>query len=60
MAGPTPFKVEWSEQAVEAVLAKVRAYEFPPAPPGGGWNYGCDPDYLQSVCAQRLSADTQG
>jgi pimeloyl-ACP methyl ester carboxylesterase len=51
MAGPTPFKVDWSDSAVEAVLAKVRAYEFPPAPPSGGWNYGCDAEYLKSICA---------
>jgi len=48
---PTPFKVEWSPQAVDKVLAQVRAYEAPPAPAGGGWTYGCDADTLKALCA---------
>lgn len=48
---PTPFKVDWSAQAIDKVQAQVRAYEFPPAPTGGGWTYGCDADVLKALCA---------
>ena len=47
----TPFKVEWSQQAVDKVLAQVRAYEFPIAPEGGGWNHGCDAETLKRLTA---------
>ena len=51
---PTPFKVAWSREAIDKVLAQVRAYEFPPAPEtgqaGGGWAYGCDADFLREIC----------
>jgi pimeloyl-ACP methyl ester carboxylesterase len=48
---PTPFKVEWSQPAVDKVLAQVRAYEFPVAPEGGGWNHGCDAETLKRLTA---------
>jgi pimeloyl-ACP methyl ester carboxylesterase len=48
---PTPFKVEWSQQAIDKVLAQVRAYEFPVAPEGGGWNHGCDAETLKRLTA---------
>ena len=47
----TPFRVEWSQQAVDKVLGQVRAYEFPPAPSEGGWGCGCDGDFLKAICA---------
>ncbi|MDR3506581.1 MAG: epoxide hydrolase [Caulobacteraceae bacterium] len=46
-----PFTVEWSKDRVDAVLAQVRAYPFPPAPAlGDGWSYGCDAAFLKSFC----------
>jgi microsomal epoxide hydrolase len=48
---PTPFEVQWDEPVVAHVLARVAAYPFPKAPEGGGWNYGCDADYLKALCA---------
>ena len=50
MAVPTPFEVNWTEAEVGAVLERVRAYRFPPAPTGGGWTYGCDADFLKRLC----------
>lgn len=47
----TPFKVEWRQEAIDKVLAQVRAYEFPIAPEGGGWNHGCDADTLKRLTA---------
>jgi microsomal epoxide hydrolase len=52
----TPFRVNWEPAKVAAVLDKVRAYEFPPAPVGGGWTYGCDADFLKKVCDHWVSA----
>jgi pimeloyl-ACP methyl ester carboxylesterase len=51
MAQIKPFEVRWSEAQVEAVLAPVRAYPWPPAPEvPDGWAYGCDAGYLQALC----------
>jgi len=47
-----PFEVAWTEDEVEAVLGKVRAYAWPPIPAvPDGWAYGCDAGYLKALCA---------
>lgn len=52
MAGIKPFEVDWSAEDVEAMLARVRAYPWPPTPAApDGWAYGCDGDYLRELCA---------
>ena len=35
MSGPTPFQVRWSEAEIEAILAQVRNYTWPPDCTGG-------------------------
>lgn len=46
-----PFEVNWSEAAVETVLAAVRAYPWPPMPAvPDGWAYGCDGAWLKGLC----------
>ena len=47
----TPFRVDWTADAVEPVLACVRGYRFPPSPEGEGWRYGCDAGFLRGLCA---------
>lgn len=47
----TPFRVDWKEEEVEAVLACVRAARWPPVPAGEGWRYGCDAEFLRALCA---------
>jgi len=52
MADVKPFKVDWSAEAVDRVLDRVRAYPFPPAPAvDDGWNYGCDVNFLKGLTA---------
>ena len=46
-----PVEVSWSGGEIAELLRRVRAYRFPPAPRGGGWRYGCDPDYLRAISA---------
>ncbi|MEW5686257.1 MAG: epoxide hydrolase family protein [Pseudomonadota bacterium] len=47
-----PFEVRWTEAEVEAVLARVRAYPWPPAPAvPDGWAYGTDEAWLRDLCA---------
>ncbi|MEM5386424.1 epoxide hydrolase [Paraburkholderia phymatum] len=45
----TPYKVEWSEANVAAMLERVRSTTLPPAPPGSAWTYGCDAAFLERV-----------
>ena len=47
----TPFRVDWTADAVEPVLARVRSTRFPPSPEGEGWRYGCDAGFLRGLCA---------
>jgi microsomal epoxide hydrolase len=50
-SAPTPFSVAWEADAVEAVLARVRDYPWPPAPKvAEGWAYGCDGAFLRDLC----------
>jgi microsomal epoxide hydrolase len=52
MSGPTPFAVDWPAAEVEAMLARVRGYPWPPAPEvDDGWTYGCDAAWLKELCA---------
>jgi pimeloyl-ACP methyl ester carboxylesterase len=44
-----PFHVCWPEAEIAHVLDRVRDYRFPPAPPVGGWSYGCDAALLAAV-----------
>ena len=46
-----PFQVAWDPAAVDRVRDKVRAYTPPRGPADAGWRYGCDPDFLQKLCA---------
>jgi len=51
MTQPKSFEVAWSDAQVEAVLARVRDYPWPPAPAvPDGWAYGCDGAWLREVC----------
>jgi len=45
------YQVRWSDEEVAALLAKVRSYRHPKTPQGDRWQYGCDPDFLKSLCA---------
>jgi len=44
-----PFQVVWTEAEVARVIDRVAATRLPPAPPGSGWTYGCDADFLHRV-----------
>ena len=43
----TPFEVCWSDEAVAALKAQLRACVLPAAPAGAGWTLGCDRDFLE-------------
>lgn len=52
MSQVQPFKVAWSQSAIDDVLARVRDYPWPAiADIPDGWAYGCDPAYLKALCA---------
>ncbi|MES2035910.1 MAG: epoxide hydrolase family protein [Pseudomonadota bacterium] len=52
MTEPKPFKVDWSEADVGAVLDRVRAYPWPAAPKvEDGWQYGTDDAFLRDITA---------
>ncbi|MFP4002610.1 MAG: epoxide hydrolase family protein [Alphaproteobacteria bacterium] len=51
MAAPPPFKIDIPQQRLDAIMARVRDYEWFEAPEGGGWAYGVDPEYLRELCA---------
>ena len=49
-AAMIPFHVDWTDETVQPVLDRVRAYRFPPCPEGEGWRYGCDAGFLRRFC----------
>ena len=45
------FKVEWPEQKLDQLRARVRTLAVPPSPAGSDdWRFGCAPDVLRRVC----------
>src|SRR5437762_11230002 len=51
MTNLVPFEVDWSSAEIEAILAQVAAYRFPPEPDiADGWAYGCDGGFLKDIC----------
>ncbi|MBL4863932.1 MAG: epoxide hydrolase [Rhodobiaceae bacterium] len=60
MAAPTPFKVEINQPTIDAILAKVRAYdwhEMPEIETGADrWAYGADMDYMKELCSYWASS----
>jgi len=41
-----PFKVNISDQVLEAIYAKVKKYPWHEMPDDGGWEYGTNLDYM--------------
>jgi microsomal epoxide hydrolase len=58
MATCTPFKIDIPRATLDAITAKVRAYEWhemPEIPKGGDrWAYGADMTYMKELCAYWL------
>lgn len=45
-----PFQVRWSDATLDRLRTRIGSYQFPLAPENSGWRYGCDPDFLRSIC----------
>ena len=44
-----PFKVNISDQVLEAIYAKVKKYPWHEMPYDGGWEYGTNLDYMKGI-----------
>jgi len=44
-----PFKVNISDQVLEAIYAKVKKYPWHEMPNDGGWEYGANLDYMKEI-----------
>ena len=44
-----PFKVNISDQVLEAICAKVKKYPWHEMPDDGGWEYGTNLDYMKKI-----------
>ncbi len=42
MSQPTPFKIEIPQATINKIMDRVRGFEWPDAPEGGGWAYGTE------------------
>lgn len=42
MQKPAPFKIDIPETTINQILDRIRQFEWPDAPEGGGWAYGTD------------------
>ncbi len=48
---PRPFKVAISQDAINAIMARVAAFRMPDMPEGGGWAYGAAPEFMEALIA---------
>jgi pimeloyl-ACP methyl ester carboxylesterase len=55
MSAPSPFRIEIPQSTLDAIRAKVAAYEWHEMPRGAGldgsWAYGANLDYMKELCA---------
>ena len=55
---PTPFKIDVPQATLDAIAAKVNAYEWHEMPRGpgleGSWAYGANLDFMQALCGYWL------
>jgi microsomal epoxide hydrolase len=42
MTAPKPFKIEIAQARINRIMERVRDFEWPDAPDGGGWAYGTE------------------
>ncbi len=60
MAAPAPFRIDIPQGTLDAISAKVRAYEWHEMPEiaegGDRWAYGTDMAYMRELCAYWTSA----
>jgi Epoxide hydrolase N terminus len=47
--GSGDYKVVWTDQQLESLRVKIKAFRFPRSIPGSGWKYGMDPEYLREL-----------
>lgn len=45
-----PFEVVWDRARWSRIREQVRSYRFPAAPAESGWQWGCDPAFLDELC----------
>ncbi len=45
-----PFEVTWTDRDFVPIRDRIRGYRLPPAPSDAGWQYGCDPAFLEALC----------
>jgi len=48
-AAPRPFKVAVPQTRLNAIMARVAAFQMPDTPEGGGWSYGAAPDFMVAL-----------
>ena len=44
-----PFEVQWSEAQIARLRQRLRETDLPPAPPGSGWRFGADADFMERL-----------
>jgi len=49
MSAATPFKIEIPQTTINKIMERVRAFEWPDAPEGGGWGYGTDLKTMKEI-----------
>ena len=46
----TPFRVDVPDAVLDDLRARLARIRWPDDPPGGGWDYGTEPNYLREMC----------
>jgi microsomal epoxide hydrolase len=46
---PTPFKIEIPQAMINRIMERVRQFEWPDAPEGGGWAYGAELSTMKEI-----------